>query len=210
MNILDSLRWRYACKSFNPDKKITPENVQILKESLRLTPSSYGLQPWKFLFITDPEIRAQLRPHSWNQGQIVDASHLVVLCRRESIDAEYVEKFIQSVADTQGKSVEDLAGYKELMNKNVVDGATVTDQASWMTHQVYIALGNLMTVAATMEIDTCPIEGFEPEKYDEILGLKEKGLASCVVCALGYHADDDWNYGAPKVRWPLDQVVEEV
>lgn len=211
-NILDALKWRYAVKVFDPAKKIPAEKIDQLKEALVLTPSSFGLQPWKFLFITNPEIREKLKAHSWNQGQITDASHLVVLCRQEKIDEDFVNQWVDVMATESGRPAEKLEGYRQMVLDNVVKGESyrAKQQDVYMKNQVFIALGNLLTTAAALEIDTCAIGGFDPEKYDEILGLKDKGLRSCVVCPLGYWSDDDWHKDDPKVRFASDQIIEDI
>lgn len=207
LDVFTAFRQRYACKVFDPTKKITEQNLQKLIDSLVLSPSSYGLQPWKFLIIKNPAIRAELRPYSWNQGQITDASHLIVLCRQNKIDAAYVDNFMADMSQKQGRPVEMLDGYKNLILTNVVQGGQKKDQTVWASNQVYIALGNLMTAAAVLEIDACPIEGFEPEKYNEILRLTEQGLHAQVVCAVGYRSEEDWHKDDPKVRFNESELV---
>jgi len=209
-NILDALKWRYAVKAFDSTKKISDQDLSTIKESLVLTPSSYGLQPWKFLVITNDEIRAKLRPHSWNQSQITDCSHLVVLCRKTDMTEEHVDAYLADMAETQNTPIENYEGYRNMMIQNVVEGMQKTDKPAWMKNQVYIALGNLMTVCAAMEIDTCPIEGFDPAEYDKILGLADKGLASCVVCPIGYRSDDDAHQNDAKVRFSVEQMIETI
>lgn len=211
-NILDALKWRYAVKVFDKDKKIPEKTIEELKEALVLTPSSFGLQPWKFLFITNPEIREKLKEHSWNQGQITDASHLVVLCRQEKIDTDFVNKWVDRMAETNNRPPEKLEMYRNMVLDNVVKGDSyrAKNQGLYMQNQVFIALGNLLTVAAALEIDTCPIGGFDPEKYDEILGLKEKGLRSCVVCPIGYRSENDWHKDDPKVRFIENDIIEDI
>lgn len=206
-NILDALKWRYATKVFDPNKKIPAEDFQKILDALVLSPSSYGLQPWKFVIVENPKLRAELRPHSWNQAQITDASHLIVLCRVNTIDEVFVTKFIELTAKKRGMNPHDLDGYKNMMIGDVVQGPRSKRVDEWAKDQVYIALGNLLTVAATMGIDACPMEGFDPSKYDEILNLKEKGLSSAVICALGYRSADDKYADLAKVRFDEKDVV---
>ncbi|HEY5714643.1 MAG TPA: NAD(P)H-dependent oxidoreductase [Candidatus Gracilibacteria bacterium] len=220
-SIISDLQWRYATKQFDPEKKISDQDFQTLLEALILTPSSYGLQPWKFVVVQDPELRAKLVPHSWNQRQIVEASHLIVLCRLQNIDEKYIDHYVQTIAQKRTAHakgtdhdqalkamMESLGSYKEMMVGGVLKGMDDTSRAQWAEKQVYIALGNLMTVAATMHIDACPMEGFDPQKYDEILGLKAKGLHAVVICPVGYRSKDDKYAHLAKVRFEASQLVE--
>lgn len=210
MELISALNWRYATKEFDPSKKISDENFNILLESLRLSASSFGLQPWKFLIVKNPEIREQLKPHSWGQGQITDASHLLVLCRQNNIDEAFVDSYIEDIANTRNVSTDDLEDYRKMMIDMVVKGQSETETQQWSKNQVYLALGNLLTSAALLKIDTCPIEGFSTEEYDKILNLSEKNLSSCVVCALGYRNEDDKYASLKKVRFGMDEVVETI
>lgn len=190
--ITDHLNWRYAVKSFDPQKKINSQDFHELTESLRLSPSSFGLQCWGFCVVENDSIRQQLLPQSWNQKQITDCSHLIVLCTLDNVSDEHVDRYVQSTAKTRNVSLESLDGYSKMI-KGFIKNKSVEQRNSWLEKQVYIALGTLMTVASMKKIDSCPIEGFSNAKYDEILGLKEKNLRSAVVCALGYrHADDKY------------------
>ncbi len=208
-DIINQLNWRYATKSFDPTKKLTPEQELALSEAARLTPSSYGLQCWKFLWVKNPELRAQLLPHSWNQKQVVEASHLMVLCTLSEFNVKYIERFILDTAQTRGVPVESLAGYKQLMIGNLTKRSP-QELETWMQHQVYIALGQLMTACAVMGIDSCPMEGFVSSKYDEILGLPAKGLKSCVVLPIGFRSQTDKYATAKKVRFPKQDIILEI
>ena len=210
MDTLDSLNWRYAVKQFDSTKKIPEAQLNEILESLRLSPSSYGLQPWKFLVIEDIELREKLKPHSWDQTQITDCSHLIVMCRIDAIDEEHIDKYIALAAEAKGVIPEDLEGYKKMMVGNLLGREKPCYLRNWASKQVYLALGNLLTTAAIMRIDACPIEGFVPAEYDEILGLKEKGLSSVVVCALGYRSAEDKYSTSPKVRFAMEDIVERV
>lgn len=207
MEIMQALQWRYATKMFDANKKLSEADFQKLLDALVLTPSSFGLQPWKFVVVENPELRAQLRPHSWGQSQITDASHLLVLCRVNTIDEAFIQKNLDQIVKIRGVSQESLQGYKEMMIGNLVTGerAKIIDQ--WARNQVYIALGNLMTVAAALEIDACPIEGFDANKYDEILDLKKYGLSSCVVLPVGYRSEEDKYQQVKKVRFEKKDLV---
>lgn len=207
-HLLQQLRWRYAVKKFDPTRRIAPETWRALEEALVLTPSSYGLQPWKFLVIDDPGLREQLLAFSWGQRQVVDASHLLVLCIRRNLGLEQVDRHLQRMAELRGTTVEALAKFRGMLVRDIVEGARSLVANQWAANQVYIALGNLMTAAALLGLDTCPMEGFEPAKYDQLLGLPARGLAATLVCPVGYRADDDKYATAAKVRFSVDDVIE--
>ena len=207
-NLVKQLQWRYAVKKFDPAKKISDENWAALENALILTPSSYGLQPWKFLVITNPALREKLTPASWNQKQVVDCSHYVVFLVKKTMTEKDIALFINATASTRNTPREKLSGYEKMMVSDLVYGARSKMIREWASHQVYIALGNLMTSAAMLGIDTCPMEGFEPEKYDEILGLKDTDYASLVCCAVGYRSSEDAYAKAAKVRYGRAHLFE--
>ena len=207
-SLLQQLNWRYATKKFDPTKKISATDWAVIEQALILTPSSYGLQPWKFIVVTDNALKAKLRPASWNQSQVEDCSHLVVLTAKQDITEADVDHFIERIAEVRGGTVESLAGYKGYMVGDLVNGPRHTIIHEWAARQTYIALGNLMTSAALLGVDACPFEGIEPAKYDEILGLKGTGYSTISACPLGYRATDDKYASAPKVRFEAKDVVE--
>ena len=207
-DLLKSLRWRYAVKRFDPARRIPEADWQALAEALVLTPSSYGLQPWRFVVVTDPALKAALVPLSWNQPQPADCSHYVVLARRVGMTEADVDRFVARMAEVRGVEVSSLQRYRETMVGGLLKGPAPSRVDEWAAYQVYIALGSLMTCAAVLGIDACPMEGIQPAKYDEILGLKEKGYSSVVACALGYRSATDKYAAAPKVRFRADEVVE--
>ena len=209
-SLLASLRWRYATKVFDPTRTIDAATWSALEEALVLTPSSYGLQPWKFLVIGDPALRAELRPFSWNQSQITDASHLVVFLARRSITAEDVDRLIQATSEARDLPTDQLGFYRDLILKDLVNGPRSASIDPWSTNQLYIALGNFMTAAALLEVDTCPIEGFSPPDYDRLLDLESSPYRSAVVCAAGYRAVDDKYASLAKVRYPASELVEHI
>ncbi len=208
--LLHHLQWRYATKKFDPTKKISPADWQVLAEALVLTPSSFGLQPWKFWVVTSAEIKAQLLPISWKQVQVVDGSHVVVLAARKDLAASDVDRYLARISEIRGVAVENLAGFRKMMIGALVPPPAGFDINEWAAKQVYIALGNFMTAAAVMGIDTCPMEGIEPAKYDELLGIREQGYATVVACVAGYRAADDKNAVTPKVRFATSDVIVEV
>ena len=207
--LLNALNWRYATKAF--DTKALPVPLwEALQESLRLAPSSFGLQPWKFFVIADPAVRAKLRPVSWNQSQITDASHLVVFARRTEITEEDVNAFFnQMVSDRQADATV-LEPYRQMMIGGVVKGKDAAGQREWAARQCYIALGQFMTSAAVLGVDTCAIEGLDPAKYDEILGLAGTGYQTVVACVAGYRSSQDKYASMKKIRYPAARVIAKV
>ena len=208
--VLEQLQWRYAVKKFDATKKISDEVWHALEQSLVLSPSSFGLQPWKFFVIKNPEIRQQLLPHSWGQEQVVDASHLIVLAIRKDVDKDDVDRYVKRMAEVQQIPVEKLDGFAQMVKGFLVNPPFPFEVNKWSARQVYIALGFLMTSAAMLEIDTCPMEGIVPSEYDRILGLPAKGYSTVVVCPVGYRAEDDRAAEKPKVRFPKEEVVEYI
>ncbi len=200
--LLETLNFRYATKQFDPAKKIDPEILAALEESLVLTPSSFGLQPWKFIILTDPAIREQLVPYAWNQRQVADCSHLVVMAVRKTVDEAYIDQFIERIAKIRGIPADSLAGYR-----GVMAGAIGMMTTEWAAKQAYIALGQFMLAAAALGVDTCPMEGFVPEKFDEILGLGAHGLTTAVLCPAGFRSAEDKYAALPKVRWASGEVI---
>jgi nitroreductase len=208
--LLRQLNWRYATKQFDPARKISPEDWAALEESLVLTPSSFGLQPWKFIVVNDPAVREQLVPVSWGQRQVADASHYVVIAAKHDLGEGDIDAYLDRIAEVRGLPRESLASYRGMMVGSLMQGMDAAARDNWATRQAYIALGNLLNCAALLGIDACPMEGFEHAKYDEILGLKEKGLGAAVACALGYRARTDTSAGAKKVRFARENVLVEV
>lgn len=197
--ILDSLQWRYATKKFDASRKIGADDLKVIQKSISLSASSYGLQPYKVLLVEDEDMRKQLLPHSMNQSQIVDASHLLVFCHKTSIDSAFVNHYTSASAEIRGHSQEQ-AHTRANYLLNSIGKKSAEQLQHWTSKQAYIALGNLLAVCAELRIDACPLEGFSKEKYDEILGLHQRELASSVLCAIGYRAVDDKAQHMPKVR----------
>lgn len=203
--LLESLNWRYATKKFDPNKKISEADWDTLKSALQLSASSYGLQAYKFIVVENTELRKKLQPVSWNQSQIVDASHLLVFASQLEVGDADVETYISKTAQVRQLPVEKLKPYADFMKANI-GGIPTEAKAFWNAKQTYIALGYLLTAAAALRIDVCPMEGFEPEAYDEILGLKAQGLTATLVATLGYRAAEDITAGLPKVRKSKDEL----
>lgn len=206
--LLKQLHWRYAVKQFDPTQSIPSDIWATLEETLVLTPSSYGLQPWKFIVITNKELREQLKPASWGQAQITDSSHLVVFAIKKNLSVENVDQFIARIAEVRGITPESIDFYRKLILADVIYGPRSLNVNEWATRQVYIALGNFLTSAALLGVDTCPLEGIDPAKYDKLLGLPEKGYATVVAAAAGYRSDEDKYAQLPKVRYPKSDVIE--
>lgn len=205
MNLLEALHWRYATKHYDSSKALSPEQWDTIQEVLQLSASSFGLQPYKFVVVENPELRTKLREHSFGQPQITEASHLIVLCRINSIDQAYVDEFIELNARTRGVDLASLDGLKGMLS-GFVSGMTPERFAPWAEKQVYLALGNLLTSCALLGIDASPMEGFDAAKYDEILDLPAKGLHSTVICAVGFRSPEDKYALAKKVRYPREDL----
>ncbi len=207
-DLVSALNWRYATKQFDASRKIAAADWNALEESLRLAPSSFGIQPWKFIVVESPELRAKLREASWGQTQVTEASHLVVLAVKQAVDAAHLDRFMADIAKTRGAAVESLAGYRKLVDGFVAAKAQAGQLEAWSSKQVYIAAGQFMASAAVIGVDTCPLEGIDPAKYDEALGLAGSGWATQMAIAAGYRAAGDKYATAPKVRFPASEVIE--
>jgi len=207
--ILDSLKWRYATKVFDPSKKLANSDVQTLIDAFRLTPTSFGLFPFELIIVENPQIREELVAHSWGQRQIADASHLFIVARRTDVDAAFIDKYVEKVAATRGITVESLQQYAGMM-KGSLTGRTPEELATWTGKQAYIAMGNLLTVAAELKIDACPMEGFDPAAYDKILQLADMNLAALYAIPFGYRSADDKYASLPKVRWDEKDIVHRI
>lgn len=198
-NIIEKLNWRYAVKSFDSNKKLSNEQIEHLKEALNLTASSLGLQPYKIMVIEDEETKKKLFPLSYNQDQIISASHLFLFCAIKDVDEKYANNYIDLVAKTRGVSVEDITGYSDMV-KGFIKGYNNEQKLSWASKQAYIALGNLLTVCALNEIDACPMEGFSADDYEKVLGLDKLGLKPLALVATGYRSANDNYQHLKKVR----------
>jgi len=208
--LLAALNWRYATKVFDAAQKIPTDTWQTLEQALVLTPTSYGLQPYQFLVIANPAKRAELLPHSWNQKQVVDASHFVVFTARTEMTEADVNKLIARISSVRGVPAESMTPYWNMMIGNVVNGPRGKAAHEWATRQAYIALGNLMTCAAVLGVDACPMEGLNPVEYDRILNLNGSGYATVVACALGYRAAGDKYASLAKVRYEAKDLVKHI
>lgn len=208
--ISEALNWRYATKTFDSTKQIANTDWKVLEESLRLAPSSYGLQPWRFLLVQNKNIRKDLRAVTWGQSQVEDCSHYVVITTLKNLEKGYIEKYIQQIANTRGVSADSLSGYKEMMIGNLLNGPRNATIKYWAQRQSYIAMGFLLETAALLKIDACPIEGLEPENYDKILGLENSAYGALAAVALGYRHVDDKYQNNKKVRFNNEDIIQFV
>ncbi|MCW1148971.1 NAD(P)H-dependent oxidoreductase [Flavobacterium lacisediminis] len=208
-HFIENQKWRYATKKFDAAKKISAADLETLKEAIQLSTSSYGLQLYKVFIIENPEVRAKLQPVSWGQSQIVDASHLLVFANIVDVQENHIDAYVQNIATTRGLSVDDLKGYSDFMKSKIVS-LPVDQKAVWTSKQTYLALANLMNAAAELKIDVTPMEGFEPEKYNEILGFNALGLNASLVAAVGYRHEEDATQHYVKVRKPKQELFTTI
>jgi nitroreductase len=207
--IIEKLKWRYATKKFDASNKLSEEKLDILKEAFNLTATSYGLQPLKMLVISNPEIQKQLMPFSMDQPQVRDASHVLVLCIEDEMSSRYIKRYFDRVEASRKTPRKILEPFEEFLITSFSQKSS-EEISRWMTNQAYLAMGNLLTVCALEDIDACPMEGFDPEKYDEFLQLNKRGLRSVLVLPVGYRAHDDEFSEMKKVRRGVEEVVIEI
>lgn len=198
-DFISNQKWRYATKKFDASKKISSEDLETLKEAIQLSSSSYGLQPYKVFIIENPELRAKIQPFAWGQSQIVDASQLLVFANITNFGETEIDNYINNMAETRGIPVESIKGYADFM-KMKITALSVEDRNNWTSKQTYLALGNLLNAAAELKIDVTPMEGFEPENVNEVLGLKELGLNASLLATIGYRHEEDATQHYKKVR----------
>lgn len=209
MKIIDNLKWRYATKKFNPELRISNENMELLKEAVNLTASSYGLQPYKVLIIEKADIREKLKAAAWGQNQITDSSALFLFCNFTEVGAGKVDSYLKLRADINNLNVADSKDYGDMM-KSMLASLTPEQISVWTSKQTYIALGTLLAASSELKIDSCPMEGFDKDQFDKILGLKERGLTASVLAAVGYRDDGDPFLAFKKVRKPLNEMFETI
>lgn len=205
-----ALQWRYAVQKFDPAKKIPAAEWHALEQSLVLAPSSIGLQPWKFFVVTDAAVKIRLQAASYRQPQVADCSHFVVFTARRDLDAEHVERHIRRVIEVRGVTEESLAKFRSMTLRNLDRAREAGTLDTWQEHQVYIALGKFLAGAAVLGVDTCPMEGIEAAKFDEILGLAGSDYGTVVACAAGYRLPDDKYAAMKKVRFKPEDVVVRI
>ncbi|APZ46614.1 NAD(P)H-dependent oxidoreductase [Polaribacter reichenbachii] len=209
MNTIESLQWRYAVKKFDKNKTLSAQQIETLKEAFNLTPTSYGLQPIKLAVIQNKAIQEELVLHSMNQPQVLEASHLLVICIPKIYDNMEVENYFDLVQEVRQTPDEIINPFKEFLT-NQLANKTQEELTIWNKNQAYIALGNLLTVCAIEKIDACPMEGFIPEKYDEVLKLNKQNLTSVLVIPVGFRAEDDYMKDLKKVRKNIDDSIIDI
>lgn len=209
MNSIQNLKWRYAVKKFDSTRLLSQRQINILKEAFNLTATSYGLQPIKLVIVNNKELQKKLVEHSYNQQQVEQASHLLVFCVDTHLNEKDVENYFDRVQKVRNTPDEIINPFRNYL-KDVISGKSSEELFSWAKNQAYLALGNLLTVCANEQIDSCPMEGFIPKKYDDLLNLKEKNLTSVLVLPVGFRADDDFMKNQKKVRKILSDVILEI
>ena len=207
--IIEDLNWRYAVKKYDASKKLNDEQLSIIKESLRLVPTSYGLQPLKYLIIEDPVIRGKLKVASYGQSQVTDASHLIVLCSFLDIQDEYVDSYMEKIIQIRDADSDSTAKFGAYI-KQTVSKLSPKEKEEWNSKQAYIALGQLMHTCASLRIDATPMEGFDPLAYNDILGLESKNLKATILCAIGYRSEEDVAQYRKKVRRRQQELFETI
>lgn len=208
--VTEALHWRYATKKFDRARKIPAPTWAALEEALVLAPSSFGLQPWKFVVVQDGATRERLSAAAWGQTQPLDCSHFVVFAGRKGLDNADVERFLARISEVRAVPVESLKGYGDVIIASAERARKGGYLDAWCAKQAYIALGQFMASAALLGVDTCPMEGIDPAKFDEILGLPAKGYGALCACAAGYRAPDDKYASQPKVRYKAHDVIVRV
>lgn len=206
---IENLKWRYATKKFDVTKKVSQEDLDSLLEALSLSASSYGLQPYQVLVVEDMQVREKLRPVAWGQAQITESSHLIILANQATFGNELVDDYVKNVSTTRDIPFKDLEGYAEFMKSKLLS-LSESAKATWTASQTYIALGNLLSAAADLKIDSCPMEGFENAEFNNILGLNEKGLNAAVLVAIGYRSEEDKTQHNKKVRKSKTDLITHI
>lgn len=198
-NFIKDAHWRYATKKFDASKKVSKENLELLKEAIRLSTSSYGLQPYKVIIVEDVELRKTIQPVAWNQNQIVDASAIIIFANIIDFGAHEIDQYMENVAKTRDIELASFTKYADFV-KTQISSLTNEEKNNWTSKQTYLALGNLLNAAAELKIDVTPMEGFEVEKLNQILGLDALGLNATLIAPIGYRHEEDVTQHWKKVR----------
>ncbi|MBH18875.1 MAG: NAD(P)H-dependent oxidoreductase [Crocinitomicaceae bacterium] len=209
MNVIDQYKWRYATKKFDAKKKISDSNIELIKESISLAPTSYGLQLFKVIIVENQEIKNELKKASYNQSQISDASHIFVFCNSTKIIGDDIDNYIKNKSSIQNKPISEISGYGDFLKTTLLKKEH-KKVSIWTANQVYIALSHLMTFCPSIGIDSCPVEGFDSYKYNEILNLNNRNLNSTVVAAVGYRSNKDSSQYEKKIRKSNDELFETI
>ena len=209
MKLLEDLKWRYATKKFDHNIEVSPEEIDVIKQSIQLAATSYGLQLFKVIDVKNKSIREKLLPASWNQKQVIEASHLFVFCNYMDVEDINIDAYMKLKAEIQSLKIEDLKGYAGFI-KDTLSAISQEKKQVWMAKQTYIALANAMTACAALKIDSTPMEGFSPKSYSDILNLESKGLQASLVLAIGYRSEEDKTQYSKKVRKPIKDLFETI
>ena len=207
--VLENRKWRYATKKFDTNKKVSEEDMKTFLEAIQLSASSYGLQPYHIFVISDKELREKLKPAAWGQSQITDASHLIIFANFTDFGEELVDNLIKKTSETRDIPIENLKDYSEMMKSSLVN-LPQEQKANWAEHQAYLALGNALQAAAELKIDACPMEGYQPEEFNKILGLEEKDLNAGVIMTVGYRSEEDQYQHLAKVRRSKEELFTHI
>jgi len=202
MNLINNLEWRYATKKFDTSKKVSTENLEHIKKAIQLSASSYGLQLYKVLVIENKELREKLKLASYGQTKITEASHLVVFCNYSIVTEKHIDEYFALKSQIEQVNISKFKDYSDFIKEDVNNKSKI-EKDKWTSNQTYLALGNLLNACAELKIDACPMEGFEREKYNEILSLEEQGLNTSVIATIGYRSDNDNSQHTAKVRKPI-------
>ncbi|MFV0388603.1 MAG: NAD(P)H-dependent oxidoreductase [Pyrinomonadaceae bacterium] len=209
--LVRQMSWRHSVKRFDPNKKILVEDIEALESALLLSPSSMGLQPWRFYVVEDIETRERLRAGGWNQPQFTESSHVIVFAGKTDVTEKYIDAYIERVIEVRGTAKEELIGLEASIKGAILQASENGIVKDWAARQCYIALGTLITAAALRGIDTCPMEGFVHEEFNRILNLDEDGYSAVVACALGYRDEvHDWIADLAKVRFEKDKIIKRI
>ena len=209
MQLIENLKWRYATKKMDASKKVNEQDINYIKEAVQLSASSYGLQPYKVIEIESPQLREELKPSSWNQSQITDASNLFVFCNFLQVEEKDVDDLINLKSEINNLPIDKISGYGDFV-KGKLKEKSETEMFHWTAKQTYIALSNAMNACAELNIDCTPMEGFESNDYNQKLGLTKQGLNACVVLAIGYRDNEDASQNSKKVRKPIDSIFTKI
>lgn len=209
MHLLNNLQWRYATKQFDTTKTVSQDHIQLLKQAIQLSPSSYGLQLYKVFIIENTEIKKTLKTHSWGQDQITDSSYVFVFCNYVNVTDAHIDTYLEHTAKIQDLNLNHLKGYGDFMKSKIAELSN-TERLHWTKRQTYLALGNLLNACAELKIDACPMEGFEAEAYNRILGLTDLNLNAAVIAPIGYRSSEDQSQYKPKVRKPLSELFTTI
>lgn len=208
-NYLTKLNWRYAVQKFDPSKKLSSEQIEFLKQATRLSPSSFGLQPWKIYLVNNSEARTQIRAAAWDQSKVTDASHLFAIASRLTMTEDYIDEYLAETARIQNIPIENLAGFRQMIIGSIT-GKTPTELSDWNARQSYLALGFLLSACAENDIDAGPMEGFDSDAVSKIIGADIDGYKVRTLCAVGFRADDDSAAARPKVRFSMEKILKEI